>query len=181
MITSRIYSHLGGKEIMACRFSEIDKVIDGIIASVHAFRTKTSKEKTMRGKMLYSPPAMNKAFKSEFGRMGFGEVKLDYDLRTACDKKIRTHKQIDYNKGRVNVEVQLGKYAFMFYDMSKFQHFYNAGRIDVGVEIVPTYAMMRNMSSGVSYGEQLECDIVRLNRTFPSVPVKIMMIQADEV
>ena len=69
----------------------------------------------------------------------------------------------------------------MFYDMSKFQHFYNAGKIDVGVEIVPTHAMMKNMSSGVSYGEQLEYDIEGLNRNFPSVPVKVIMIQADEI
>ena len=65
----------------------------------------------------------------------------------------------------------------MFYDMSKFQHFYNAGKIDVGVEIVPTYEMMKEMSSGVSYGEQLEYDIIRLNRSFPSVPIKIIMIR----
>ncbi len=92
-------------------------------------------------------------------------------------KKITSYKQIDYNKDKVNVEVQFGKYAFMFYDMSKFQHFYNAGKIDVGVEIVPTYDMMREMSSGVSYGEQLKHDIERLHRSFPSVPVKIMMVE----
>ena len=166
---------------MACRFPELDKTIDKVIASVRAPRTKASKEKTMPGRMLYSPLDMNRAFKNEFGRMGFAEIKLNYELTTASDKKIHTCKQIDYNKGRVNVEVQLGKYAFMFYDMSKFQHFYNAGKIDVGVEIVPTHAMMKNMSSGVSYGEQLEYDIERLNRNFPSVPVKVIMIQADEI
>jgi hypothetical protein len=51
--------------------------------------------------------------------------------------------------------------------MAKFQYFFNEGRADVGVEIVPAYTLKRQMSSGVSYGEQLVYDIERLRRHFP--------------
>jgi hypothetical protein len=36
------------------------------------------------------------------------------------------------------------------------------------------------MSSGVSYGEQLVGDILRLRRHFPAVPVKIMLVDVDD-
>lgn len=74
------------------------------------------------------------------------------------------------------VEVQFGKYAFMFYDLAKFQYFFNESKAEVGVEIVPTHTLQMQMSSGVSYGEQLVFDIERLRRHFPSVPVKIIFI-----
>ena len=171
-----VYSHLGGAEILSARFPSIESEIDDVVAGVVPCKTKISREKTRKGKPLYSPRELNKSFKDGFGRLGFGEIRIDYDIPLEAGRTIPSYKQIDYNKGKVNVEVQFGKYAFMFYDMSKFQHFYNDGRIDVGVEIVPTHDMMREMSSGVSYGEQLRHDIERLNRSFPSVPVKLMMV-----
>lgn len=171
-----VYSHLGGAEILCSRFPSIRSEIDGAVEKVAACKTKISREKTKSGKLLYSPRELNRRFKDEFCRRGFKETRIVYDVPVGAGRTISSYKQIDYSKGKVNVEVQFGKYAFMFYDMSKFQHFYSAGKIDVGVEIVPAYDMMREMSSGVSYGEQLMHDIERLNRSFPSVPVKLMMV-----
>lgn len=65
------------------------------------------------------------------------------------------YKQIDFVKNNVWVEVQFGKYAFMFYDLAKFQYFFNENKADVGVEIVPCHKLHQEMSTGVSYGEQL--------------------------
>ncbi len=177
MKIKKTYSHLGGSEILAARFSEINSEINDIISDVSPFKTKISKEKNRKGKQLYNPRELNDSFQANFSSRRFREIRLNYTIPISKNKEISSYKQIDYNKDKVNVEVQFGKYAFMFYDMSKFQHFYNAGKIDVGVEIVPTYSMMREMSSGVSYGEQLEYDIERLNRSVPSVPVKIIMIE----
>lgn len=56
----------------------------------------------------------------------------------------------------------------------------NEYKADVGVEIVPCHALQREMSSGVSYGEQLVYDIERLRRHFPAVPVKVILIDVDE-
>ena len=155
----------------------MDKEINDIISKTYPSKTKISKEKNKKGRSLYSPREINKNFKELFTQNNFKELRIDFNIKITDTKEILSYKQIDYNKCKVNVEVQFGKYAFMFYDMSKFQHFYNEGLIDVGVEIVPKYDMMRKMSSGISYGEQLEYDLKRLKRSFPSVPVKVIMIE----
>ena len=67
----------------------------------------------------------------------------------------------------------------MFYDMAKFQYFFNENKADVGVEIVPCHHLHSQMSTGVSYGEQLVYDIERLKRHFPAVPVKVILIDTE--
>ncbi|MEM4235350.1 MAG: BglII/BstYI family type II restriction endonuclease [Candidatus Methanomethylicaceae archaeon] len=176
------YSHLGGAEILKVRYPDHEREIYEIIASVPALRTKISKEKTMSGKKLYSPKEMNLRFTKEFAARGYVHLRDTYTI-TVPNSNIAIHgafKQIDFVKGRVIVEVQFGKYAFMFYDMAKFQYFFNENKADVGVEIVPCYTLHRQMSTGVSYGEQLVYDIERLKRHFPAVPVKVILIDADE-
>lgn len=172
------YSHLGGSEILKSRYPDISDEIDMVISNVEARRIKESKENKKKGKMLYAPRDLNKEFEREFKKFGFSALRLDFKAQLKYPELNRSYKQIDYTKDRIHVEVQFGKYSFMFYDMSKFQHSHNENYIDVGVEIVPTYDMaVNNMSSGVSYGEQLINDIVRLRRNYPSVPVKIIMIE----
>ncbi|MBN1262268.1 MAG: restriction endonuclease, partial [Anaerolineae bacterium] len=89
------------------------------------------------------------------------------------------YKQIDFVKDDILIEVQFGKYAFMFYDLAKFQYFFNENRAVAGVEIVPCHHLHCEMSSGVSYGEQLIYDIDRLKRHFPAVPVWVILIDAE--
>jgi len=176
------YSHLGGSEILQVRYPECHREIYEIIAAVTARRTKVSKEKTMRGRRLFSPRSMNEQFREAFRSRGYRELRDTYTITIPNSDVVipRVFKQIDFVKDKVLVEVQFGKYAFMFYDMAKFQYFFNENKADVGVEIVPCHALKRQMSSGVSYGEQLVYDIERLKRHFPAVPVKVMLIDADE-
>ncbi len=173
------YSHLGGLEILKVRFPQIEKEIDEVIEAVKISRkSKRSREKSMKGRLLYSPKEMNRKFKEEFYKRGFEELKDPFEVSTYDGaKNIRAFKQVDFFKEKVLVEVQFGKYAFMFYDLAKFQYFYNKEKADVGVEIVPSYYLKRDMSTGVSYGEQLIYDIKRLERNFPSVPIKIILIE----
>ncbi|NPV42369.1 MAG: BstYI [Anaerolineae bacterium] len=175
------YSHLGGSEILQVRFEEINKTVYSTISKIKARKTKVSKEKTMKGKALYSPTDMNSQFEKEFNQAGFVELRDHYDI-TIPKSDIRitgAYKQIDFVKEKVLVEVQFGKYAFMFYDMAKFQYFFNENKAEVGIEIVPCHSLQKQMSSGVSYGEQLVYDIERLKRHFPAVPVKVILIDAD--
>lgn len=176
------YSHLGGAEILQVRYPTIDKEIYNIISSVSANRLKESKEKQKKGKMLYAPLDMNSQFKEKFNNNNFLELKDTYDI-TIPNSEIKisgAFKQIDFVKEKVLIEVQFGKYAFMFYDMAKFQYFFNENKADVGIEIVPCHNLHRSMSSGVSYGEQLVYDIERLKRHFPAVPVKVMLVDVDD-
>ena len=174
------YSHLGGAEILQVRYPQCLVDTNEIIPQVTAHRTKISAEKTMRGRALYSPRDMNRQFKQAFGDRGYVELRDSYTVSIPeSDVAIRgAYKQIDFVKGKVLVEVQFGKYAFMFYDMAKFQYFFNENKAEVGVEIVPCHGLKREMSSGVSYGEQLVYDIERLKRHFPAVPVKVILIDA---
>jgi len=124
---------------------------------------------------------MNQQFKVEFNKKGFNELRDTYTI-TIPNSEIQikgAYKQIDFVKQSVLVEVQFGKYAFMFYDMAKFQYFFNENKAEVGVEIVPCHNLQSEMSSGVSYGEQLVYDIERLKRHFPAVPVKIILIDSN--
>jgi hypothetical protein len=176
------YSHLGGAEILQVRYPDCEREVYEIIADVTARRTKVSEEKTMRGRALYSPKDMNQQFRQAFRARGYTELRDTYTITVPnSDVTIPgAFKQIDFVKGRVLVEVQFGKYAFMFYDMAKFQYFFNENKADVGVEIVPCHALHKQMSTGVSYGEQLVYDIERLKRHFPAVPVKVILIDVDE-
>lgn len=172
------YSHLGGSEILKVRYPELEKEIYAAIEEISAKRTKKSNEKTKNGQYLYSPKEMNVDFKNAFNSRGFNELRDTYDIVLPNNPVIisGSYKQVDFVKEKVLVEVQFGKYAFMFYDMAKFQYFFNENKADVGVEIVPCHNLHSQMSTGVSYGEQLVYDIERLKRHFPAVPVKVILI-----
>jgi len=175
------YSHLGGSEILAVRLPSIEKEIDDVIHLVTGHKSKISKEKTKTGKALFSPIDMNNQFKTALNKRKFQELRDNYTI-TIPNSTIKisgAFKQIDFEKEKVLVEVQFGKYAFMFYDMAKFQYFFNENKAEMGVEIVPCHALHHQMSSGVSYGEQLVYDIERLKRHFPAVPVKVILVDAD--
>lgn len=177
------YSHLGGSEILQVRYPEINVEIDSVISSIRNVpKLKKSKEKTKGERMLYSPKWLNKAFRDGLNARGFKELRLNFKVELPNYPVVikNAFKQIDFVKGRVLAEVQFGKYAFMFYDMAKFQYFFNEERADVGIEIVPCRGLTKDMSTGVSYGEQLVGDILRLRRHFPAVPIKVILIDVDD-
>ena len=175
------YSHLGGSEIMQVRYPELMRLIYEAIAAVTAHRVKISRERTKLGRSLYSPSDMNAQFHRVFRERGFKELRDHYTITVPGSEVMvaGAYKQVDFVREGVLVEVQFGKYAFMFYDMAKFQYFFNEQMAAVGVEIVPCHNLHRSMSSGVSYGEQLVYDIERLKRHFPAVPVMVMLIDAE--
>jgi len=175
------YPHLGGAEILQVHYPDRQREICEVIAAVEARRTKVSKEKTMPGRQLFDPKDMNRQFRMGFAQRGYQELRDTYTIvLPSSDVAISgAFKQIDFVKGKVLVEVQFGKYAFMFYDLAMFQYFFNENKAAVGVEIVPCHALHKQMSTGVSYGEQLVYDIERLKRHFPAVPIQVLLIDAD--
>ena len=173
------YSHLGGEEILLVRYPKLYKEVISIIKSIdNPGKNKISEEKTMQGEQLYSPTELNTLFKERFNKLSWHELKDSYDIKIPNYPHIvkGAFKQCDFFKEGILIEVQFGKYAFMFYDLAKFQYFYNQGKIKVGVEIVPCHFLQSQMSSGVSYGEQLVYDLERLSKNFPSVPVMIILV-----
>lgn len=67
----------------------------------------------------------------------------------------RAFREMDFIKNRLGVEVQLGKYAFIVYNVcAKMTIFRNLDVIDTGIEVVPVKSFADEMSTGVSYFEQ---------------------------
>jgi hypothetical protein len=84
---------------------------------------------------------------------------------------------MDSIKGKLGVEVQLGKYSFMVYNVcAKMTIFNKLGHIDAGIEIVPAKGFVDHMSSGVSYFEQFVWDLEKRGVSDIDIPVLILGI-----
>lgn len=193
------YSHLNGHEFMLVHhrktWTEIERVIRSIDAAT--CRTKQSKEKTKRGRVLYSPVQMNKEFKSRFEALDWESSRTSYwvtanldlirrtvhlpakeqkqEIVAAGSVPLSTYNQTDFVKNRIAVEVQFGKYTFVAFDLFvKHMAFYVGDKIDVGVEILPMKELTNEMSSGVAYYERELYNVIRQGRGVPAVPLVII-------
>jgi len=198
----KTYSHLNGAEWMKVWRPNLEKEIETAISSINAeeCRTKKSKEKTMKGKVLYSPTAMNASFKKLFRKKGWEESRVRYwvtkseklirktlsmpperqkkDIEAAGEVPIFSYNQTDFVKDRVAVEVQFGKYSFVAYDLFvKHLAFYVGDHIDVGVEILAMKSLQSQMSSGVGYYEGELYNVVRQGRGVPAVPLVLIGVE----
>ncbi|MSU59507.1 MAG: restriction endonuclease [Pedosphaera sp.] len=166
----------------------LDEVYDAI-SNVDAApcKTKRSKEKTMRGKILYSPFALNKSFKAELQPLGWANCKVPCKYPTEFYKPgykatplfKGAFRDMDFVKQGLGVEVQFGKYAFMVYNVcAKMTIFHRLGHINAGVEIVPIKRFADQMSTGVSYFEQFVWDLQHRGVSNIDIPVLIIGIDA---
>lgn len=183
------FSFNSGATTIAKRWQrELDEIYE-VIAAVDArkCRTKFSKEKTMPGKQLNDPKALNREFKRAFDRFDWKtcKVKCDYPQQYyRPDYKARAtsrgaFREMDFVKRKLGVEVQFGKYAFMVYNVcAKMTIFHNLGHIDAGVEIVPVKSFADQMSTGVSYFEQFVWDLEARGVSDIDIPVLIIGIDA---
>lgn len=196
------YSHLNGLEFLLVHRRSLWKEIQSVISAVDASqcRTKVSKEKTMKGELLFSPIDMNAAFKHLLRAKSWDESRVNYwvtrseklirktltmsaaeqkrEIEAAGEKPIFSYNQTDFVKDRVAVEVQFGKYAFVAYDLFvKHLAFYVGDHIDVGIEILPMKSLQSQMSSGVAYYEGEFYNVVRQGRGVPAVPLVLIGIE----
>lgn len=203
MKIAETYSHLNGLEFLLVHKPKLWGEIQAVIRAVdaHKYKTKVSKEKTMKGKRLYSPIGMNAEFKSQLRAKAWAESRVGYwvtrseklirktlsmsaqdqkrEIEAAGETPIYSYNQTDFVKDRVAVEVQFGKYSFVAYDLFvKHLAFYVRDQIDVGIEILPMKSLQSEMSSGVAYYEGEFYNVVRQGRGVPSVPLVIIGIEA---
>jgi hypothetical protein len=190
MIVAGIYSHSGGQEIMESQYpnelAEIYGAIEAVDAQKH--KNKVSKEQGHEGELFYSPVGLNDDFKDRLYPLGWQPVKVYCDYPTQyyapgytpppkSQKGPGPYREMDFVKNKVGIEVQLGKYAFMVYNVSaKMTIFHNLGYIDVGIEIVPIKELADEMSSGVSYFEQLVWDLMKRGAANIDLPVLVLGI-----
>ena len=188
------YSFNGGKEYIEKNFpnllKEVKKAIKNVDASKH--KTKKSKEKTMKGKMLYSPTKLNKTFKAEFTKLkGWSNKKelcdypqefylKDYKPKTPYKVKVKPYRDMDFVKDKLGVEIQFGKYAFMVYNVcAKMTIFKKLGHIEAGIEVVPIKQIASEMSTGVSYFEQFVWDLQQ--RGVSDIDIPVLILGIDDV
>lgn len=195
------YSHLNGLEFLLVHKKGLWKEIQQVIKTVDAksCRTKVSREKTMKGKILYSPKEMNAAFYRFLNKLGWQESRVSYwvtkseklirrtltmepdqqkkEIEIAGEIPIFSYNQTDFVKDRIAIEVQFGKYSFVAYDLFvKHLAFYVGDHIDVGIEILPMKALQAEMSSGVGYYEGEFYNVIRQGRGVPAVPLVLIGI-----
>ena len=198
------YSHLNGFEWLKVHYPNLWDDIESALNNVNALdcKTKISKEKTMKGKKLFSPTDMNKLIKKELHSRGWSNptrynfvltedanltstmidegmsLKEQIDFMNSKDKEFyKGHTEADFFKNRVSIEVQFGKYSFVQYDMFvKHAADYMHNRIDLGIEIVPMKSLEKEMSSGPSNYERNLHELLRQGRIFPPVPLILVGI-----
>ena len=183
------YSFNDGLETVSSQFPELLAEVKGCISVVQAevHKTKESKEKTMSGRLLYSPTGINTDFKAAFaaapGQWKPVRVQCDYPTTHYLqDYEIRSanrgaYREMDFVKEQLGVEVQFGKYAFMVYNVcAKMTIFRNLGHINAGIEIVPVKGFADEMSTGVSYFEQFVWDLESRGVADIDIPVLILGI-----
>ncbi len=196
------YPHLNGLEYLLVHKPQLWQEIQDVIQEVdgNACKTKVSKEKTMKGRLLYSPVEMNKSFKRLLEEKEWTESRVSYwvtkdeklirktlamspeqqkeEIEQAGSSPIFSYNQTDFVKDRVAIEVQFGKYSFVAYDLFvKHLAFYMGDKIDVGIEILPMKQLQSQMSSGVSYYEGELYNVIRQGRGVPAVPLVIIGIE----
>jgi len=86
----------------------------------------------------------------------------------------------EVNQEKVGIEVQFGKYAFMVYNVcAKMKIFERHNAIKYGIEIVPTKAMQKYMSTGVSFFEQFVWDLNERGAFAEDVPTVVLGVQPN--
>ena len=196
------YSHLNGEEYLIVHHKKILKEIYDVIKEIDAtmHMTKESEEKTKKGKLVYNPSTLNQVFKELLYNKGWMERRRDFFVSTdpnivkliepldfVAQKNFliernlplyNSYNQTDFVKDKIAIEVQLGKYFAVTYDLFvKHLSFYTGQIINVGIEIVPTKNMQKDMSSGPPWFEKEVHNVLRHGRTDPPVPLLILGIE----
>lgn len=186
------YDFNGGDAFIKQNYPEEFEQISAIIHAVDSSRCKNkkSKEKTMDGKILYSPVEINNEFRKQFTGAGWRKHKITCEYqhgeylngyRPARVSKVKPYREMDFVKEgtMLGIEVQFGKYAFMVYNVcAKMTIFYKLGIINAGVEIVPVKNFADDMSTGVSYFEQFAWDLHYRGISDIDIPVLILGVDS---
>lgn len=195
------YSHLNGLEYLIVHQPRLWEEIQWVIADVDAeiCRTKVSRERTKRGRTLYSPIDMNNEFHRRFTSLNWEGTRTSYwvtedarlirktmqrstaeqksEIEAAGLRAIYSYNQTDFVKERIAVEVQFGKYFAVAYDLFvKHLAFFVGDVIDVGIEIIPMKGLQEEVSSGVPYYEGELYNLIREGRGVPAVPLVLIGI-----
>jgi len=196
-----LYSYNGGVDVLQSEYYDEFLELAEVLSSNKAEEVfvKESNESSKEHKLLASPGVMNHNILIEglhdekgwgvdhaSGRNWKDLEKIGKEARSIgnsvckldiCPEERWGKRTIDAVKNGVGIEVQFGKYAFMVYDvLAKFGHFTRAGRLDLGIELLPSNDLVGDMSTGVGYFEQLKAELNHLPDGFISPEHRVPVI-----
>ena len=201
------YSHLNGYEWLIKNKPQLWKEVEDTIKGINAYSLppKIGRGAYNKGKVLLGGTPLNKAFDTGFssrgwkksGRIPFVSTSNIDELKKVINLDIKSQKahfkslgmkfgkdfhnisiEFDFEKDRVGLEVQFGKYFSVQYDIyTKFVPLYNENKIDLGIEIVPMKSMSKNMVAGPANFERNAHEIIRQGRTNPPCPLILIGIE----
>ena len=195
------YSHLNGYEHILIHKPQVWEEIVAVISGIDSEDDQTKKPKARNevGRTPFSERALNRRFRAEFVKRNWaassrlnrgtpdvqlGRQPVDMpavqrraELVAAGKTPITPYNQADLVKERIAVEIQVGKYSLVTFDLlARHIAFYVGDVIDVGVEILPMKEMTQEMSSGISYYEGELYNVIRQGRGVPAVPLVLLGI-----
>ncbi|NUM43097.1 MAG: restriction endonuclease [Anaerolineales bacterium] len=184
MIIAGRYSFNGGEEYIQAHYPHLLKEVEEIISQIDAESCRLKKPEGREAHKLkrigathfYSPPHLNALFDFHF-------YNREWDLKP----RIQTHdpnrdgyREMDFVKEKLGVEIQIGKYAFLTYDIvAKMVIFRNLGVIDCGIEVCPMSSMLPHLSSGIGSFEQVVWDLKVRGAMDKDVPVLLLGFEAS--
>lgn len=185
MLIVATYSFNRGKEVVESQFRNELEEIQAAIAHVDAAaaRTKQSLERTMPGRMLYSPVALNKALLDEqLYKQGWTKPRIEYHTTVPeTGESYNGFIEGDGVKNGLGLEVQFGKYVFWGWDvLVKMPIFAQRGYFQAGVEVVPMRSFVRGwMSTGIGCFEQVKAILEYRGVSDRDIPVLVLGVGAS--
>ena len=172
------YSHMFGEAVLERHHPALQQeVIQTLTATPIADPTKSSREKTKQGKIVWSGKDFNAPLALEFRGLGWRKTKLYYPGQS------RYFIDVDFCKGGVALEVQFGKYSFVQHDFAKFRYLFESSEegtsIDVGIEVVPAAGLQRRMYTGPANFESVVASLRAHARNDPAVPIWLLAIDVE--
>jgi hypothetical protein len=134
------YSHKGGEEFLRKNHPHVLAEVEAVILAIKAKSCRLKapeKNEITRAKRagvthFYSPPHLNALFDLYLFRLGW-DIKPRIQTN---DPSREGYREMDALKEKVGVEVQIGKYSFLTYDIvAKMVIFRNLEVIECGIEI----------------------------------------------
>ncbi len=169
------YSHMFGEAILDQLHPALKReVVDVITKTKIPQATKRSKEKTRYGQIVWSGKDFNGPLSAALKDLLWEKRKVIYPGQTSY------YIDVDFARGQVAVEIQFGKYAFVQHDFAKFRYLFEQSeeslRIDVGIEVVPSASLQKNMYSGPGSFESVTTSLLAHARNDPAVPIWLLAI-----
>jgi hypothetical protein len=166
LIISNEFSHMGGREFLFQKYPKLSEEIKHIITTVKIPpQFVISDESTRKGKKQWSGKNFNPPLEKSFNDHEWYKIRLKLEYG---------YVETDFYKERVAIEIQFGKYFSVDTDFSKFEIFHHMGKLDVGVEILPSLELQKDMCTGPPSYDQVIARIKAKGRNNPAVPLWVI-------